>query len=342
MRDDTHDRRAFRRLSIMAAALVAVGLVLVLGPVASSMARSAAEPWTLEFDDPTGDAPGAPDVTHVSINGTEASGTYTFTTSVANLAPGTPDGLEREVDVWLDTDENPSTGSPSGNEYDLYFYVDASGHGFWGMDHWDGSAWQYVQPSPSRTFSRVTDPTWTVNKTDLGGATSFATYVTATTYDPNSDRVVAHDIAPDDGQWLFDLAGPHSKAVFPVVPTIGKPVTAPASVTAGKRVSVSFPVTTDLDGKAKPLTSGKLVGVASIGGKAIRHGDSFSHGVARLSFVVPKDASGKRLTVKATITAPSSRGEDAVAFDLATGNLSLIATYYVGQSATKTATFRVR
>ena len=116
----------------------------------------------------------------------------------------------------------------------------------------------------------------------------------------------------------------------------------PASVTAGKRVSVAFPVTTEVDGKAKPLTGGKFVGAPSIDGKVIRHSESFRGGVARLSFVVPKNASVKRLTVKATVKAASYRGEDGTAFDLATGDLSLIATYYVGESATKTATFRIR
>jgi hypothetical protein len=342
MRDDSYRQRRLRRCSITAAALVAVALAVVLGPVGSSSASSAAEPWTLTFDDPSGDASGAPDLTRVAIDGTEVSGTYTFTASVADLDPVTPDGLEREVDVWLDTDENRSTGSPSGNEYNLYVYVDTSDHAFWGMNHWDGSAWQFVSPSPSTMFKWATDPTWTVNKNDFGGATSFATYVTSITYDSNSKSTVAHDIAPDDGRWLFDLAGPRGKVVFVAVPMIGKPAAVPASVTAGKRVSVSFPVTTKVDGKVKPLTGGKLVGAPSIDGKVIRHSQSFRGGVARLSFVVPKNASGKRLTVKATVKAASYRGEDGTAFGLATGDQSLIATYYVGESATKTATFRIR
>src|SRR5437763_7111883 len=107
-----HPQRRLRRLTIAAAALIAVALAVVLGPVGSVSAGSAAGPWTLTFDDPSGDAPGAPDVTNVAIDGTDASGTYTFTVRVANANPGGPDGLIRDVDIWLDTDENPSTGSP--------------------------------------------------------------------------------------------------------------------------------------------------------------------------------------------------------------------------------------
>ena len=210
------------------------------------------------------------------------------------------------------------------------------------MGHWDGSAWQYVQPTSSTTFTWITDPMWTVNKTDLGGATSFATYVTAGTYDPNLKSTVARDIAPDDGRWLFDLAGPRTKLVSFVVPTIAKPVAVPATVAAGRRVSLSFRVTTDADGKVGPLTKGKLVGSLSIDGKALRGSQSFSSGVARLSFAVPQSASGKQLKARVTIKASSHRGPDGLKFDLGTGDMSVVGTYYVGQSASRTATFRIR
>jgi len=79
MRDDRYPQRRPRRDSITAAALVAVALAVALGPVGSSSASSAAEPWTLTFDDRSGDASGAPDLTRVAIDGTDVSGTYMFT-----------------------------------------------------------------------------------------------------------------------------------------------------------------------------------------------------------------------------------------------------------------------
>lgn len=39
----------------------------------------------------------------------------------------------------------------------------------------------------------------------------------------------------------------------------------------------------------------------SIQGKVIRHAEQFTHGVARLSFTIPKNAKGKLLKVRLTI-----------------------------------------
>ncbi len=84
-----------------------------------------------------------------------------------------------------------------------------------------------------------------------------------------------------------------------VKPVIGKPVTAPAHALPGKRFTVSFTVTRS-DTRA-PLTRGKMVCDPSIAGKVIRHAESFKAGKARLSFVVPANASGKVLRVKVMI-----------------------------------------
>ena len=124
-----------------------------------------------------------------------------------------------------------------------------------------------------------------------------------------------------------------------LTPVIGKPVMTPTRVMAGKRVTVTFPVTRSDAAQPKPLTSGTMVCDPSIGGKVIPHAESFTNGVARLSFVVPKTAKGKLLKVKVTIKAPTYRGEDGTSVDIATGQLALVAQWYQGQSATKIASF---
>jgi hypothetical protein len=323
--------------------VLALTLVMVFASGSSAGTR-ASEPWTATFTDPAGDASGAPDVTGVAITGDEATGMFTVSVIATGAVPASPDGLSRRVDVWLNTDKNDSTGSTSGNEYGLDFGDDpADQRSGWDIGRWDGTAWQSVPESPTMRFAmQQSAMNWTFNKSDVGGATGFAVYVSTATYDA-ADKLIARDFAPNGGRWVFDLSGPSTTMTTFLTPVVGKPVTVPATATAGKRLTISFPVTrTDVGGKATPLTSGTIVGAPTIAGRAIRHTESFTQGVARISFVVPTTAKGKRLTVKVTIKAPSSRGEDAISFDVATGYMGIVATRSIGQSTTRVATFLVR
>ena len=89
------------------------------------------------------------------------------------------------------------------------------------------------------------------------------------------------------------------KAALKVKPVIGQPVTVPARPVAGKRFTVSFKVMRSDTGAS--LTTGKMICDPSVVGKVIQHQESFKNGTARLSFVIPSDATGKLLKVKLTI-----------------------------------------
>ena len=86
-----------------------------------------------------------------------------------------------------------------------------------------------------------------------------------------------------------------------VRPVIGSPAATPTRPQAGKRLTVSYPVTRSDSGA--PLTTGKMRCDALIKGKPLRHSESFANGVGSLSLVVPKTAKGKLLTVRLTVTA---------------------------------------
>jgi hypothetical protein len=269
---------------------------------------------------------------------------FTLSVSATGAVPASPDGLAREVNVWLNTDKNGSTGSTTGNEYALAFGDDpADPTPWWDIYRWDGTEWQSVPETSTMRFARQAGGTmsWTFNKADVGGATGFAVYVSTSTFDAG-DNLVAREFAPDGGRWVFDLSGPTKTLTTFVTPVIGKPVSVPAKATAGKRLTVSFPVTRTDAGKSAPLAGGTIAGAPTIGGRVIPHTQSFTSGVARISFVVPKTAQGKQLTVKVTIKAPSSRGEDGISIDLATGYMGIVAFRSIGQSATKVASFVVR
>jgi hypothetical protein len=87
--------------------------------------------------------------------------------------------------------------------------------------------------------------------------------------------------------------------VAPVLPVISPAVVWP-SPTAGKRATTSFLVIRSDNNN--PLSEGTMIAIPSVAGKVITHGQQFKNGVARVSFVVPKTAKGKLLTVKVTIT----------------------------------------
>jgi hypothetical protein len=301
-------------------------------------------PSTLAFSDPAGDAAGAADITHVAVNGDAASGTITFAVTASGLALPSADGSERSVDLWLNTDRNDSTGSGSGNEYDLSFWTDSSDPAQWSWDieNYANGAWQEVaQTTTMRVGGSGNQFVFQLNKSDLGGATSFDIYATSTTFDANGN-LVAHESAPDQGRWVYDIAGPSQTLTMFLTPTIGKPVLVPSTPTSGKRLTVSFPVTVNGGRKpTAPLTSLKIVGTALVAGKAVAHATSLHDGGAVVSFVVPKTARGKPVKVTVTVTAPSSEDDNGAWIDAATGETGLLANITKGGSATKTVSATV-
>lgn len=107
------------------------------------------------------------------------------------------------------------------------------------------------------------------------------------------------------------LAGAALVAAAPVVsgttpskPVIGKPRAVPPRPVAGQRFAVTFAVTRADTGR--PLTRARMTCDPSIGGRTIRHTDSFAGGKARLALVVPADAAGKLLKVKVTVRTAQS------------------------------------
>jgi hypothetical protein len=336
---------------------IVVGLALSAGLVTSVAAHPgglAATTGSATFSDPAGDSGAAPDITSVTINGDPATGTITVTVTATGYLPASPDGMGREIDVFLDTDNNASTGSSSGSEYALGALNDSTGR-YWDVARWDGSAWQSMPQSATMSFTRAGDAlAWTLNATDLGGATGFSFYVASSTY-AAADNAVAHDFAPENGRWTYDLSAgapstttttstttsaPARSLTMFLTPVIGKPAAVPARPAAGKRLTLSFRVTRSDDDK--PLASGKVTSAVSVAGKLVPHTQSFTRGVARLSLLVPSTAKGKRLTVKLTIKAPSYQGQDGAYVDVATGQTGTIHTRYEGLSATRIVSLPIR
>jgi hypothetical protein len=304
-------------------------VVLSVATVFAATAASAMSQGQSTFSDPAGDGHGGPDVTTVAIDGDAASGTIRVSVTATGVLAISPSGLEQEVCVWLDTDKSTATGDPNdGTDFGLVVWNDSTGR-YWDMQRWNGSDWDAVPEHATTGFSRNGDVyTWTLNKSDLGGAEGFRFYVHADNWDPTTKSEVAVDEAPDSGWWDYTLSGTSTAPSTPtktVTLEIFAPKTTPATAVAGKRFAVSFLAAVETTGMVTKIgsdgittvpmtilrfvTSGKMVCDPSVGGKVIAHSESFKKGMARLSFVIPTAAKGKLLKVKVKLTVKDSGPE---------------------------------
>jgi hypothetical protein len=279
-------------------------LVVVAAALAGSLVFGmSASAGTGSFTDPAGDGKGAPDVTAVSVT-SDATGTVQVTVTAPGLE-AVDGALEPEVDVFFDTDKNGATGSPGGNEYDLYYWRTADDSG-WDLDKWNGTKYEEAPASQTLVFSRSGDTlTWRFSdKTDIV-TSGFNFYVGSAVYDAGGN-VTSQDFAPDDGVWTFDAGS----AV--IAPAIGKPLAVPAHPVHGKLFSASFPITRTDTGAA--LQGGTLTTTTTIGGKAVPKNASLASGSAHVAVQIPAKDKGKTLVVKVTVTVSGKTATKAVSF----------------------------
>ena len=321
-------RTGFTRAAAVVLAVSAVAAGVAAGALAGSSGGSVHADGSATFTDPAGDVtpytnPKMPsiapvDITAVTVSDVTATGLVTFTAATTGF--GTRGG--NMISVYLDTDKNTSTGQPAtGDDYRLGVSCCATdGSLVWRMDKWNGAALEPITPATPLVSGRNGDVfSWTVDKADLGGTAGFAFHVRSAGLDYYR-KVIGPDLAPDIGTWTYDLSKPAppppTTAPAPVVePVIGAPTTTPARPVAGRRLTVTFPVTRGDSGA--PLTRATMICDPSVAGKVLAHRERFTAGTATLSLTVPKGARGKLLTVKLTIKTGSG-------------------------SASRTATFRVR
>jgi hypothetical protein len=291
-------RRVVWALLGLTSALAVTVAASASGAGASTQA-AADRSWT----DAVGDARGgAPDLTAVRVSHDEA-GTITMTVTVSMVD-------DTDMCVFFDTDLNDewsdstgkkivAVGTGPGVVVPLAYANDA-----------DGDAVQASFPS-LRMSSTATTVTLSFAKTDLRIGRGFGFWIGTETLAQRFSDSWGDDMPDEEGTFTYVF----SPAPSVVKPVIGAAVTTPKVAVAGKRFTVSFPVTRSDTGA--PLTRGKMICNPSVAGQVIRHAESFTGGRARLSFVVPANSAGRLLKVKVTIKA-------------------------AGQSTTKVATFRIR
>jgi hypothetical protein len=231
-----------------------LGVAAAAASVAVPRGATATTSGSASFSDPAGDANGAPDVTAITISDDPASGVVQFTLTAVGTTAIDP-AKEPELNIFIDTDRNTGTGSPSGREfpgspagadYRLCFEWTSTGS-VGDAEYWSGTSWLEAAPAPTMSVGDDTF-TWRLRKSDLGAASGgFDFYVATEIF--VGHQTVGLDRAPESGVWSYELqASPATTTQATttesaVKPVIGSPTTTPRRPAAGKRFTVAFRVT---------------------------------------------------------------------------------------------------
>jgi hypothetical protein len=153
----------------------------------------------LHFLDPTGDNGTAPDVTRETVTN-YGNGTIGFDTEFASGFPG-----QRMVKVYINSDNNASTGSPNTSGAD-YLIEDYEGDHTFDFSRWNGSSWDDSIPHSTIRFTNTaTSVEIRVNKTELHGSANMFDFWVASAENRDATALSQFDLAPNDGTWAFSF-----------------------------------------------------------------------------------------------------------------------------------------
>jgi hypothetical protein len=204
-------------------------------------------------------------------------------------------GQDMLVDVFVNTDDNQSTGSPELAGTD---YVMELAQGEVNLFKWDGSNFSRRFGDPSAvtlSYSYASGPTIRISAAELGNTKKFGFFIDATSgvvVDPTTgdlDFTNAHgDTAPSGGSGLYQF---EVKTAPPRL-VVKKVVTSPTTPKAGKAFSAKLTVTRSDTGAA--LKGGQIVCVAKVGGVSLRaKSHHFVGSQAVCTWQIPASAKGK-------------------------------------------------
>lgn len=152
-----------RRLPLALA--LAAALVLV---VSTSASARPLDIQPISFSDQVGDGGTAPDLSTVSVTN-DAAGTYSFDVAFATALTSTS-----VVDIYLDTDLNPSTGDPQSAGAEVAIEDVESDQSF-GFYKWDGTKWNFTSAVAIHVTGSndLKDLKFDIGTADLGAVTGF-------------------------------------------------------------------------------------------------------------------------------------------------------------------------
>jgi hypothetical protein len=251
------------------------------------------------FADSTGEDPLGPDITTIVVSNDDA-GIVSFRVNVPNRPTLGQDML---FEVWVDSDNNPATGSPDfgGADYVMQLLRNEIS-----LYRWDGTDYTRRFGDPSAVtlnFSYQGGITVRISANELGNTKVFKFFVVAITglvVDPVTgavDGTNSHaDVAPGGGVGLF-----------PYTVTIAKPTlvvrglkTTPAAPAAGKSFTMRMTAARSDTGAA--LQNGRVTCVGRAGTTRLRAQlAQVVGGAVVCTWSIPKNAKGKTFRGSVTV-----------------------------------------
>jgi len=237
------------------------------------------------YTDPAGDGGAGPDVTSVAVSNSD--------TGLITLPVTTVPVPESLLGAWLDTDFNPLT---RGDGLERVIMIGLSPSGVVPTAVGDPAMGALDLGIPITATSTGGVVTFSFQKEALNINEAFSFWLGTINL---ADDTGFADEAPDVGFWTYMLTKPAPPPPPPVKPLIGKPVTTGAPV-AGKKFTVSFPVTSSVDNQ--PLTTGTAECKTTVAGKTVPHTHTFKGGTVKAVVSIPKAAKGKQLKIAVKVT----------------------------------------
>ena len=269
-------------------------------PTLASGALSAPSANSVTFQDSTGEDPAAPDITTVTVSNDD-TGLITFRVNIPNRPSLGQDML---FEIWVDTDDNPSTGDPelAGADYVMQLV-----RGEISLYKWDGSDFTRRFGDPSAvTLSQSYQAGLTVriSASELGNTKKFKFLVIAISglvVDPVTGEI-------DGANAVGDAAPGGSTGLYPyevkiAAPTlVAKKLTAvPAKPKAGKPFTLRLVAARSDTGAT--IQNGRVACVAKAGKTRLKAQVArVVGGAATCTWSIPASASGKAFRGTVTVS----------------------------------------
>lgn len=273
-----------------------------LPTIASGALSGTAAPATnsATFQDSTGEDPAGPDITTIQVSNDD-TGMITFRINVPNRPTLGQDML---FEIWVDSDDNASTGSPELAGVD---YVMQLVRGEINLFKWDGTDFTRRFGDPSAvtlTQSYQAGPTVKISASELGNTKKFKFFVIAISglvVDPvtgDIDGSNAHgDSAPGGGAGLY----PYEVKITPATLVAKKFTAVPAKPKAGKPFTLRLVAARSDTGAV--IQNGRVTCVAKAGNTRLKAQVArVVGGAATCTWNIPASASGKAFRGSVTVS----------------------------------------